>query len=357
MKKIALITHSFHKLTKSADLYMEEFFSDKSKFTYDIFFNDEWKGSEKKYEFNTKISNYDAVIVSQIISKNVIKNIECENIIFMPMYDSSKNFNKDKVELWLTIAGVKILTPLKEMENILKISGLNSYNFKFYPKAETYQKPNVNNVFFWNRVESIDYKLVLKLLENFNFKQLNIHKSFDPGQKPKQPSPAEIEKNNITYTSWFETKNEFLNFLNKFGIYIVPRPFEGGGFASFMDALKKGMIVVAPNHSPFNEYIDNGHNGFLYNYKNPEPIDFSKFNLDKISINAHKSVELGRKNWVESLEGLHNFIFKQNNYPNSLIYNKNIVKVLDDKWFNFGKLNKLNKIKVLIKHFFNFPNR
>ena len=54
-EKIAFITHSFHKITKSADVYVDELFGDKSKFEVDIFYNYEWGPEDQYKKFDKRI--------------------------------------------------------------------------------------------------------------------------------------------------------------------------------------------------------------------------------------------------------------------------------------------------------------
>lgn len=350
MKKIALVTHSYHQLTQSANIYIDEIFSDKEKFKIDIFYNYEW-GSKNQFKlFNQKIENYDAVIILQLISLNLLSHINCKNIIFMPMYDYSRNFN---IEQALPLLGLKILSPVHAMTKKLESLGLSSFEIKYFPEVEEYKQPDFKNIYFWNRLEEINYKTVLKIFEKYEFLKLNIHTFHDPGNNPKQPSGREIEKYNITFSDWFESRDEYISFLKNFGFYIAPRPHEGGGLASFMDAMKRGIIVVAPNYAPYNEYIENGKNGFLYDFVNPKSINFEELNLSLVSKSAYESISKGRDKWLNSIENLHEYIFSDLRNEDSFLFKKNLSNALDNPWYRFGKLNKKNKIKVIFKFIFN----
>jgi len=352
MKKVALITHSFHEKTRSAEVYMNEIFEEKDLYKFEIFYNHEWRGAEEKYLFNTVIKDFDAVIIAQIISKNILDHIHCENIIFMPMYDSMLDFSYKKKELWLLLAGLKIISPTKKMSELLRNNGLDSFNIKYFPETNNYSVPNFKKIFFWNRVESINFDIVIKLIKNFKYSNLNIHKKFDPGQEPILPTKNQVKEYKVTYTDWFKDREEYLVELSKYGLFIAPRPFEGTGIASFMDALKRGMIVIAPNNSPYDEYIVNHENGILYDLNNPEKIDFTKLDLNQISRNAFKSVDKGRKDWKDSRESLLNYIFEYKHFPNSLIYKNNLNMIINDKWYLFGMLNRSQKFKSIFKFLF-----
>jgi len=348
MKRIAFIAHSFHKTTKSANVYIDELFGDKSKFEVDIFYNYEW-GPEGQYKkFDRRIENYDAVIIHQLISFNLLRNINCKNIIFNPMYDYSRNFS---IQRWLPSAGLKIISPVMAMGHKISSIGLSSFSYKFYPEVEEYNIPKFDNVYFWNRVEKIDYQTVLKLLGNYEYSKINIHKATDPGNNPPLPNKNEIEKYNFTFTDWFETKGDYLSHLSNFGIYIAPRPFEGGASA-FIDALKLGYIVIAPDLPPFNEYIDHAKNGFLYDLNNPKPVQLEDFNLEMISKTAFESVKKGREDFKASLPAIHEYIFNDENFTYPTNYFENLEKVFEDPWYRFGILANKDKIKIFFRFIF-----
>lgn len=345
MKKIAFITHSFHEITKSANVYIDAIFRDKEKYKIDIFYNDEWGEKSRYKKFDEKIENYDAVIILQLISFNLLKKINCKNIIFIPMYDYSRNHT---IEKWLPAAEVKILSPVQAMSNELKLIGLNPYQFKYFPSVADYKKPNFEKVYFWNRVEKLNCKTVLTLLKNYNFSNLNIHTAHDPGNKPIMPSKRQVKNFNISFTEWFNSKEDYLKHLSSYGIYIAPRPFEGGA-AAFIDAMKAGCVVIAPNHPPYNEYIENNINGFLYEFTNPKPIPFNQFNLELISKSAYESIKIGSENFNSNLENIHNYIFNEDLEINSSSYFENLEAVFEKTWFKFGNLTKKDKLIELSK--------
>jgi len=346
MKKIALITHSFHKKTNSAPLYVKELFKEDENFKLDVFYNDEWGPKDKFNLFNTVIEGYDLVVVLQLISLNVLNKIKSKNIVFIPMFDYSRNFSIPK---WSEAFNLKILSPTKGLSFILKNIGLDYFDIKYYPQPNFYIDQNFENVFFWNRVKEIDYKLILKLLNNYQFKNLNIHQNIDNTTILSKPSEIEVRKHNISYSRWFNSKNEYLEFLENYGIYFASRPYEGGGLASFMDALKMGKVLVAPSNYPYLDYVEHGKTGILYDINDPSPINFDKLSLQKISKNAHESVIIGREQWIESIDKIHDYLFTNTSNESYLVFKSNLLKEFDNRWYRFGKLNTKQKIITIIK--------
>ena len=207
MKKIALVTHSYHKFTKSGQMYVDEIFSDNDKFTIDYYYNEEWAGNPNFKIFDTIINNYDLVVIVQLISSSLLKKITCKNIVFIPMYDHSRYWGMQE---WLPASNLKILSPSSGIYDSLKKIGLNSLKIQLYPEPDKYEKQDFSKIFFWNRVETLNYKIVLTLLKNYKFKNLNIHEKYDPNHNPIKPSIEEIKKYNIKFSKWFEDRNDYL---------------------------------------------------------------------------------------------------------------------------------------------------
>ena len=337
MKKIALITHSYHKFTKSGQMYADEIFGDKNKFIIDYYFNDEWEGNPNYKKFSSRINDYDLVILVQLISKSLLQNIDCKNIIFIPMYDHSRHWGLNE---WIYTANLKILSPSIGIYESLKKLGLNSLKIKLFPEPDNYQNQDFNKIFFWNRVETLDYKTVITLLKNYKIKNLNIHQNHDPNHTPPKPQKEEIDKYNITFSNWFENRSDYLDFLDNFGIYIAPRPFEGDG-ASFIDSMKKGKIVIAPNNHPYVDYIENFKNGILYDLSNPEEIILDDINLEEVSINAYNSVVQGREDWIKSLTNIHDYVFSDLKAGNTIVFKTKkwifMIKKLIKSYLNIKK--------------------
>lgn len=349
MKKIAFITHSFHEITKSANVYIDSIFRDKEKYEISIFYNEEWGDKSNYKKFDKKIENYDAVIILQLISYNLLNQINCKNITFIPMYDYSRNFT---IEKWLPASGVKILSPVQELSEKLELIGLNSHQIKYFPEVAEYTKPDLNKVYFWNRVNKLDYKIVLKLLKNYSISNFNIHNVNDPGNNPILPNEREIKKFNITFTKWFENKQDYYEHLNEYGIYIAPRPFEGGA-AAFIDAMKNGSIVIAPNHAPYNEYIEDKKNGFLYDINDPEEIQLCDYDLNEISKSAYEYVLQGREMFNKEIPKIIEFILSSDIKIENKLYYEQLEKEFEKPWLKFARLSLKDKIKFILKYFFN----
>ena len=158
--------------------------------------------------------------------------------------------------------------------------------------------------FFWIRHEDlVSWPTVRALLGETRFVRLHLHIAPDPGSPaPSLPSKEEIQKYNITTSTWFEDKKELLELLEQSNVYFAPRHEEGIG-QSFLEAMARGLCVIAPDNGTMNEYIING---LLYSPDHLAPLDFSRW--AELGGNARKSVEYGAARWREQASRMVDFI-------------------------------------------------
>jgi uncharacterized protein with GYD domain len=345
MYKVAVITHIQHKKTKSGPIYAKEIFSDPKKYLIDVFYNSEFGEKSNFNEFNTEIKGYDLVIIVQLISTNLLKKIKCKNIVFIPMYDTTLNWNIIDFSLaW----DIKCLTPVSVLHKKLQEFGVNSKFIQYFPKVEEkYSLPDFKKIYFWNRREEINYEKVLKIFKNYKFDSLNIHNEPDLYQFPKQPSENEILKHNITFSNWYKNVSDYTKHLSSFGFYFAPRQFEGGG-AAFITAMKHGCIAVTPDNYPYKDYISNNINGLIYD-SNESSIEFNNLNLKEISINSYNSIKIGRIQWEKSIPEIRDFLFSTESFPSNRSLsvadqwnksNKKNNQTLESKNIRLDELNK-----------------
>ena len=363
MKKIAFITHSFHKKSNSVNILAEEIFN-KEDFLVDYFYIEDWTFNATGLEHD--IVGYDVVVIIQLISLEIISKIKCDNIVFIPMYDFSYSWNIFK---WLECVNLKILSFTKKTHDTLCQMGLNSYYAKYYPESVDFIPGDLQKLFLWQRVNDINIKTTLKLLTNFPIESIHLHKAVDPYHAFVQPSQKAVKTYNIVFSDWFEHKNDYLEILKKVGIYMAPRLMEGGA-AAFIDAMKMGKVVVANNNAAMNEYITHNETGLLYDAHNIKPIDFNALDLIQIQKNAYQCVKDGRVAWRKSIPNILNFIESKQQIIMSdgmltiirdsreLLRQEHTLlterveqaelKLKHDQWYNFGKASRKEKlIKIL----------
>lgn len=287
---IAYVGHSYHNKTKSTAFlieYLKEFFE------VDVFFDDIGNGNKFDYSLLDQ-KDYIAIIFFQSLPpKECFDAIKCRNIIYFPMYDHIRHWNFYK---WYDYKDCKIINFCKHTHKKLKKWGFNTTYMQYFPEPKEFYPGNDNEIFFWQRCKEISIINVKKLFKLNQKYKMHIHKSTDPGIAFTMPLLKDEKRLEITYSSWFETREELTEIIKQKQIYVAPRPDEGIGM-SFLEAMAMGKAVVANNSKTMNEYIKHGVTGYLFNFSFPRAINFS--NIKQIQKNAYEYCKVGYKKWLQ----------------------------------------------------------
>ena len=288
MKKIFFSGHSYHKKTKSSEFFIDLL---NQYYNVTVHFDETWKTGEL-YDINLIKAEYDIVIFWQLIPAEVIKNKLHENIVFFPMFDGvSKDYN-----YWKRFTNIKIVNFSRTLHLMHKKWGLDSFYIQYFIKPVNNLKITENaDIFFWQRRECLNINTVTKIFEN-NASKIHIHKSLDPNNHFTEPTKEQVEKYSITYSTWFDTREEMQEMVRSKTFYIAPREEEGIGM-SFLEAMAMGRVVVANNKVTMNEYIEDGVTGFLCDINNPVSINFD-VDLKKIQKNTYNYCKEGYEKWL-----------------------------------------------------------
>ena len=298
-KKIVYIGHSYHDKTKSTAFlidYLREFYE------VEVILDESWNGGD--YPDLTFIDeSYLAVIFFQNLPNyEDLRKIKCENLIFFPMYDGVAK----TLDFWDKYRDMKIINFSSTLNRLLTRWGFDSMAVQYFPKPHTFIPGHKDQAFFWQRLTHISIDIVAKLLGN-NPVALHVHKAVDPNQHFQEPNLEQESQYRITYSEWFETREEMWNILKEKGIYIAPRETEGIGM-SFLEAMAMGKAVVAVNNPTMNEYIKHGETGYLFDLKNPKSIDFT--NIEQVQKNTHAFMRAGYEKWEIERRRIIDFIEK-----------------------------------------------
>lgn len=298
-KKIVFIKHYYHDKTKSADFLIDQL---KQSYEVKVILDESYIG--KSFPDVSFIDNsYLGIIFWQSLpSKNIIQNIKNDNIIHFPMYDNSGSLDYG---YWNNYRDIKIINFSKTLHKKLEKWGFDSMYIQYFPEPQEFFPGNNNEIFFWQRLDNFNINTITKLFKN-NFK-IHLHKAIDPHKKFIQPSKEIEEKFKITYSDWFETRNEMWDVIKQKGIYIAPREYEGIGL-SFLEAMAMGKAVVAVDKPTMNEYIKDGENGYLFDLKHPKEIDLS--NIEHVQKNTYEFMEKGYIEWENDKSKIIDFIKK-----------------------------------------------
>jgi glycosyltransferase involved in cell wall biosynthesis len=177
---------------------------------------------------------------------------------------------------------------------------------QYFPKSHKFIPGKKDEVFFWQRLTRINIDTIVSLFKN-NALKIHIHKAVDPKQKFIQPKKADEDNFSMTYSNWFDTREEMWDVIKQKGIYIAPREYEGIGL-SFLEAMSMGKAVIAADNPTMNEYIENGKTGYLFNLKKVSTIDLS--NVEEVQKNTYQYMKDGYVKWNSDKKKIINFIKK-----------------------------------------------
>jgi hypothetical protein len=157
----------------------------------------------------------------------------------------------------------------------------------------------------------ITWNIVKKLLPLEKIESIHIHrveKDIEKDTWAIKYKDEEIKKYNMTFSSWFKTKEEFHQHLKNCDIFIAPRLFEGIGM-TFLEAMALGKCVVSPNFPTMNEYIVHNKTGLLFDMDNISKLDLS--NVYEIGQNAQNYIKKGYEQWINTHDKIFEFIEKK----------------------------------------------
>ena len=302
-KKIAFIGHSYHKKTQSSAFFIDHL---KEHYDVDVSFDESWCRDGAQFPDLSFIDNrYLCVIFFQVVPKpEILGRITHGNIIFVPMYDQCGRWGYSD---WLRFADLKIICFSKTLHRKLILAGLQSLYIQYFPKPRDFSPGSRQLAFFWQRITKLNINVIKTLFEG-QAAAIHIHKAVDPGHVFVKPERDDEKNFKITYSDWFETRDEMWEEVKKRGLYIAPREYEGIGM-SFLEAMAMGKAVIGVNNPTMNEYIKDKATGYLFDLSNPGPIDLS--DMETVQENAHEFISQGYIRWQNDKHRIIEFIEKR----------------------------------------------
>lgn len=289
-KKLLFIAHTYHEKTKSCD-FLVDFLS--GYFEVNLVY-----GLPGRDVYN----QYNEIVFWQITpEKNVLKKLKDKNIIFFPMYDGIRSWKKKD---WNLFKSAKVINFSKTVDDMLKKWNFSTLYLQYFIEPKGFYKGNEKEIFFWQRVEPINFSVIKKIFTDDGYK-IHLHTPSDPNNKFEPPSEEDINQYSMSFSNWFDSKQEMWDLIKSKQLYVAPRVAEGIGM-SFLEAMSMGKVIVANNEPTMNEYIVHGKNGYLFDLENPKSIDFS--NIEQVQKNTWEFCNNGYKKWVEDRVKIVDFI-------------------------------------------------
>lgn len=310
---LLFIGHSYHEKTRSS-----EFIISLLSETYDIkiLYDESWSGGVFPDVLALQ-RDYDVIVFWQtILDRSKLKKLRHENIVFFPMFDAVHDWG---IEAWRPYRRVKIICFSSTLYKRLSQWGFNLLYVKFFPSVGEFCPGSKKEVFFWQRINTININTIVKLVGD-NCVDIHLHKVLDYKNDFIDADQSDIKKHNITYSQWFKNKMDMTNLIKNKGIYIAPRLYEGIGL-SFLEAMAMGKAVVAVNNPTMNEYIEHEKTGYLYDINNLYSLDLK--NINNVQQSTYFYMQKGFEQWNKNKYSIVDFINK------SLNSNRRVLKIIE----------------------------
>ncbi|HWJ74441.1 MAG TPA: glycosyltransferase [Kaistia sp.] len=300
--KIAFVDHSYHQKTKSTDFFVREVLAGHQ---VDRFWDNSWQDRRPLDISPILAGGYDRVIVWQVEQpvERLLRH-GATNVVYVPMWDGADLLG---IGDWRRLAGARVLSFCHELHRIVGQAGLTSLYAQYWPDPAAFapvEDFSALRGFFWKRTSAIRWRDIHKLIGSAPFDRLHVHSADDPGEAADDPVAGSTD-GRLTVSSWFENADELQALLGRHNVYFAPRAQEGIGF-SFIEAMCRGMAVIAADQPTMNEYITDGVNGLLWPLGAPEALDFS--DAARLGQKARESAQLGRRRWTEALDRVQAFV-------------------------------------------------
>ncbi len=292
MKNLLFIDHIYHKKTKSSDFFIEIL---QSEYCVDVIYYDPYQEMDFISDNPIK-AKYDVLILWQIIvDRNQIDSLcSYEAGIIIPMYDDYITNLHGK---WYQFLDFKALCFSNALYDSMISRGFDAKYVQYFIKpVDDIKYGSVNSLFFWQRISTLNCRLIEKLVENTCINHIHIHRSLDPNNVADEINQQNFS---LSYSEWFDNESDMLECMNESAVYIAPRYYEGIGM-SFLKAMAHGRCVIAPDNPTMNEYITNGYNGVLW--KDGDTVLLNADTIRQIQKNTLEYMTKGYKSWIDSID-------------------------------------------------------
>lgn len=256
--KIAFLDHPFHRKTRSSHFFAEMLSDEFEVHTFYV------QDDPRAIMQEVGDSDYDIVVCWQTEVCAPYLLMRGKRVICIPMFDGVAHAPD---WYWQAMRQARFISFSKKLHERLKKLGMESFYFQYFGRHhEKVPRAKFDELrgFFWQRrpEEGLDYTWARRLLGN-SVRSLHIHNAPDAGV-PEDWRPDSL----CTVTEFSEDGSEYLEALRQANVYICPRKTEGIGMA-MLEAMARGMCVIAHDEPTANEYIIHKVNGLLIDYDDP----------------------------------------------------------------------------------------
>ena len=294
MTRALFVDHAFHRKTRSSDFFIDIV---RNGFEVEQFYLDPEGPADRTVLDAAQCS--DLVILWQMDFLGPLFLAMGKPTIVIPMYDGSAGLPDLH---WVFAHGARYCNFSLALHQRVRLLGGESMLLRYFPPpvSET-ELPRFDqlNAFFWQRRpdHGVTVDKVAHLLHR-TIDRFHLHNAPDiAGYFPsRMPADAPFK---FTESRWFKKKSKYDACLASCNLFVAPRAAEGIGLA-LLEAMARGMVVIAHDAPTHNEYISNGVNGILFDKdRGHEPI-LLREDAERIGRSAWRTVVDGHSAWNAS---------------------------------------------------------
>lgn len=298
---LLLVDHEFHRKTKSFD-FLREILN--RRFDVDHVYID----PEGSFDEALLRRDVEHVVIAQMDFITPLFLAAGKRVCVVQMYDGSSALPDDHWRLNKQARYINFSAALHI--RALRL-GAESLLVRYYPDPKRFSPVTDHSTaraFFWQRLPKSDINLsLINQLFGTSLDSLHVHTPADDGTK-FDPKTLKDFRHKVTHSNWFETQQQFLGVLESCNIFIAPRYAEGIGHA-FLEAMARGMVVLAYNLPTHSEYISNWRDGILFDL-NSRDLQLTSDQRRKLGAAARMSVELGYQRWLANQDAINDFVME-----------------------------------------------
>lgn len=307
--RVAFVGPAFHKKTQSSQFLLTLLYSAAA---VDVLWDPTWYDPECDWLSGFVPEEYNCIIIYQwsaLLRTMRSRLSRHPNVVVVPMLDHTlRNCDGIWTDIYRTFRVLCFSAALYSM--VCRYTRRAMY-VQYFPSLDhlpAVKWSGSRHGYLWQRIPEINEQLIALLTNGVVFDSFTVHWAPDPKMGAQSPSVGSpIPAARFRRTSWYSSRDDYIEALSQHNIFFAPRLYEGIGMA-FLEAMALGMCVVAPNTPTHNEYIRDRWNGLLYS--SAAPLHLSEQLVRQAGLQARESLIVGRDKWLAQSQSAVSFLLE-----------------------------------------------
>lgn len=320
------IDHAFHRKTRSADFFIDVV---RQGFEVEVYY----LSPEARVDLDVlaAAAEVDIVLLWQLDFLAPAFLAMGKPTVVIPMFDGSGGLPDLH---WLFASRARFFNFSLRLNERIRMLGGKTLLLRYFPEAVAESDlPRFDRLdaFFWQRRpdHGVHYNYLSRVVGP-ELDSFHLHNAPDimDSYRPVHPADGAYR---FTESTWFEKRADYETLLASCNVFIAPRAAEGIGMA-LLEAMSRGMLVLAHDAPTNNEYISNGLNGLLFNKDIDHPPLQFRHDAPRIARMAWQTVVDGHLQWLEQKSAILEWIDAAEPCPALDI---DLKAFFSDLWYSF----------------------